>query len=92
MIRFLSFNCAGICVQRDTLQAAKHVPACNLIIETDNQFSPRPINSALMLAAHADSEPYWIPISTETAEHAIAVLVIARNTNPDNHFVTSPVS
>lgn len=50
----------------------------NMIIETDDQNSPRPILNTWVLVAHANSSPYWMNTANEFAALSIAQSVLYR--------------
>lgn len=74
MTTFISYGMSGRLAASPTLDAAKAVPTCNVIVETDDQFSPRPLTAAWVSVASANRAPWW-----QSADPTQTAVRIAQN-------------
>lgn len=82
MKQFIQVNDKGLCIPRPTLESAQGSPGFNLVIQTDNQFTPRPIKGAWMLFGSADrNDCFWMAVTSDFAAGQIAERVM-RQTCP----------
>ena len=74
MTTFISYGMNGRLSASRTIDEAKAGAAftsANIIVQTDDQFTPRPLTAAWVLVAHANSSPYWV--SADPVQTAIRI-------------------